>query len=155
MRVCSTSDATQRRHNRRTTFPTNPVRSASRISRGLHHQNSRRRLSLSAVRTVVVSCGGGPCPVQAESFQMAYQFPPDVDQLVKERMALGVYTSEDEVLRDALGALEQLEQERLARWDERNRLAIKQSKQGLSRTLDDQRVLASLRERLAREGILE
>jgi Arc/MetJ-type ribon-helix-helix transcriptional regulator len=86
---------------------------------------------------------------------MAYQFPPDVDQLVKERMALGVYTSEDEVLRDALGALEQLEQERLARWDERNRLAIKQSKQGLSRTLDDQRVLASLRERLAREGILE
>ena len=86
---------------------------------------------------------------------MAYQFPADVEQLIKERMALGVYSSEDEVLRDALGALEQLEQERLARWDERNRLAIEQSEQGLSRPLDDKRVLARLRERLAREGILE
>jgi len=85
---------------------------------------------------------------------VAYQIPSDVEQLIKERMALGVYASEDEVLRDALEALEQLEQERLARWDERNRLAIEQSKQGLSRPLDDQRVLARLRERLAREGIL-
>jgi Arc/MetJ-type ribon-helix-helix transcriptional regulator len=36
---------------------------------------------------------------------MAYQFPPDVEKLVKERMAAGGYTSEDEVLRDALEAL--------------------------------------------------
>ena len=86
---------------------------------------------------------------------MAYQFPADVEQLIKQRMALGVYTSEDEVLRDALGALEQLEQQRLARWDERNRLAAEQSQQGLSRPLDDQRVLARLRERLAQEGVLE
>jgi len=86
---------------------------------------------------------------------MAYQFPADVERLIKERMALGVYTSEDEVLRDALGALEQLEQERIARWDERNRLALEQSQQGLSRPLDDQRVLARLRERLAQEGVFE
>lgn len=33
---------------------------------------------------------------------MAYQFPADVEQLIKQRMALGVCTSEDEVLRDAL-----------------------------------------------------
>ncbi len=93
--------------------------------------------------------------MQPESFSVAYQFPADIDQLIKERIALGAYTSEDEVLRDALRALEQLEQERLARWDERNRLAIEQSKQGLSRPLDDLRVLARLRERLAREEILE
>ncbi len=86
---------------------------------------------------------------------MAYHFPADVEQLIKERMALGVYSSEDEVLRDALGALEQLEQERLARWEERNRLAVEQSKQGHARPLDDERVLARLRERLAQEGILE
>jgi Arc/MetJ-type ribon-helix-helix transcriptional regulator len=86
---------------------------------------------------------------------LAYQFPADVEQLIKQRMALGVYTSEDEVLRDALGALEQLEHQRLARWDERNRLAAEQSQQGLSRPLDDERVLARLRERLAQEGVLE
>jgi Arc/MetJ-type ribon-helix-helix transcriptional regulator len=39
---------------------------------------------------------------------MAYQFPPDVDQLLKERMATGGYTSEDDVLRDALRALEEM-----------------------------------------------
>ncbi len=84
---------------------------------------------------------------------MTYQFPADVEQLIKQRMALGVYASEDEVLRDALGALEQREQERIARWDERNRLAVEQSRQGLSRPLDDEKVLARLRERLANEGI--
>jgi Arc/MetJ-type ribon-helix-helix transcriptional regulator len=84
---------------------------------------------------------------------MTYQFPSDVEQLIKQRMALGIYASEDEVLRDALGALEQREQERIVRWDERNRLAVEQSKQGLSRALDDDQVLARLRDRLANEGI--
>ena len=84
---------------------------------------------------------------------MTYQFPADVELLIKQRMALGIYASEDELLRDALGALEQREQERLARWDERNRLAVEQSRQGLSRPLDDEKVLARLRERLANEGI--
>ncbi|MBI2827541.1 MAG: hypothetical protein HYX69_22940 [Planctomycetia bacterium] len=39
---------------------------------------------------------------------MSYQFPPDVDQLVKDRMAHGGYLSEDDVLRDALRALEEI-----------------------------------------------
>ena len=86
---------------------------------------------------------------------MAYQVPADVEQLIKQRMASGAYSSEDDVLRDALESLELREQERLARWDERNHLAIKQSNQGLSRPLDDQQVLSRLRARLAREGILE
>jgi hypothetical protein len=33
---------------------------------------------------------------------MSYQFPPDVDQLVKEQMGLGQYSSEDDLLCDAL-----------------------------------------------------
>ena len=36
---------------------------------------------------------------------MVYPFPPDVDQLMRERMASGLYKSEDDVLRDALDAL--------------------------------------------------
>jgi Arc/MetJ-type ribon-helix-helix transcriptional regulator len=33
---------------------------------------------------------------------MAYQFPPDLDELVREQMASGNYDSEDDLLRDAL-----------------------------------------------------
>ena len=36
---------------------------------------------------------------------MAYPFPPDVKELVDERLATGQYRSEDDVLRDALQAL--------------------------------------------------
>ena len=42
---------------------------------------------------------------------MAYQFPPDVDELVKERMASGKYASEDELLREALQALSEAEED--------------------------------------------
>lgn len=86
---------------------------------------------------------------------MAYQFPPDVEERIKRHMESGAYASEDEVLRDAMGALDQLEVDKIARWHERNQLASEQSKQGLSRPLDDDKVLARLRERLAKEGILD
>ncbi len=33
---------------------------------------------------------------------MSYQFPPDVEKLVRDHMATGAYASEDEVLREAL-----------------------------------------------------
>jgi len=36
---------------------------------------------------------------------MDYQFPPNIDRLVKEQMASGAYESEDDVLADALRAL--------------------------------------------------
>jgi putative addiction module CopG family antidote len=36
---------------------------------------------------------------------MAYQFPPDVQRLVREQMASGKYQSEDDVLREALESL--------------------------------------------------
>ena len=42
---------------------------------------------------------------------MAYQFPPDVDKLVRERMATGNYASEDELLRNALLALSEEEED--------------------------------------------
>ncbi|MBI3468670.1 MAG: type II toxin-antitoxin system ParD family antitoxin [Planctomycetes bacterium] len=43
---------------------------------------------------------------------MSYPFPSDVQQLVAEQMAAGGYRSEDDVLRDALRALSE-EQEDL------------------------------------------
>lgn len=69
-------------------------------------------------------------------------------------MSDGRYQSEDDVLREAMDALDQLEQDKLIRWDERNRLAIRQSQNGLSKPLDDEAVLDRLRERLAKEGIV-
>ena len=86
---------------------------------------------------------------------MNYQFPPDIEERLKARMSDGRYQTEDEVLREAMDALDQLEQDKLTRWDERNRIAMQQSRQGLSRPLDDEAVLDRLRERLAREGIVD
>ena len=42
---------------------------------------------------------------------MPYPFPPDLDQLVKERMASGIYDSEEDLIRCALLALEHEEED--------------------------------------------
>ena len=42
---------------------------------------------------------------------MTYAFPPDVEQLVAKRMATGGYATEDDVLRDALRALAEEEED--------------------------------------------
>jgi len=84
---------------------------------------------------------------------MIRQIPTDIQERLQARLAEGAYQSEDEILRDAMDALDQIEAERVTRWNERNRLAGEQSQQGLSKPLDDQKVLMRLRERLAREGI--
>jgi putative addiction module CopG family antidote len=36
---------------------------------------------------------------------MAYQFPPDLHELIQKQMATGEYGTEDDVLRDALRSL--------------------------------------------------
>lgn len=38
---------------------------------------------------------------------MVYEFPPDLAKAVREQMAAGEYSSEDDLLRDALQALEE------------------------------------------------
>jgi len=45
---------------------------------------------------------------------MPYQFPPDVDELVRGRMASGNYATEDELLKEALLALTEQEGDLLA-----------------------------------------
>ena len=45
---------------------------------------------------------------------MAYQFPPEVDDLIRKQMATGLYASEGQLLLDALRALETEKEEWLA-----------------------------------------
>lgn len=45
---------------------------------------------------------------------MTYPFPPDLQQMVSARLAQGAYQSEDDVLRSALEALEEREEDLLA-----------------------------------------
>lgn len=85
---------------------------------------------------------------------MQYDLPTDITSRLELHLATGGYGSPDEVLRSAMDALDLVEQEKALRWQERNRLAIEQSEQGLSRPLDDETVLGRLRARLAAEGIV-
>ena len=84
-----------------------------------------------------------------------YEFPTDIQERLKARMDGGDYDSEVDVIREAMDALDQLEQDKLARWHLRNKLSIEQSKLGLSKPLNDEQVLGRLRKRLAEEGIVE
>lgn len=86
---------------------------------------------------------------------MPYQLPPDLDHRVQAYLSAGGFQNEGDVLHSALDALEERENEKLRRWHEGNRIAIEQSRLGLSKPLDDDAVLARLRARLAQEGILE
>ncbi len=52
----------------------------------------------------------------------------------------------------ALQLLGQREEDVLKNWDEKNRVAMKQSQQGLSKPLDDEAVVGRMRSRLAQEG---
>ena len=71
---------------------------------------------------------------------MAYQFPADLDHLVRQQMAAGNYRSEDELLRDALHALEAHRQMVVS--DDPEVLAgirrgLDEMKQGLGRPFED------------------
>jgi len=85
---------------------------------------------------------------------MAYELPTDIRDRVNAWLDLGVYQNEDDVIREAMDALDQIEQDKRTRWHERNRLAALQSCQGLSKPLNDQKILKRLRERLTKAAIL-
>lgn len=84
---------------------------------------------------------------------MNLTLPADITQRLQACVARGSHQSEEEVLRDALDALEQREQQKLASWHDGNAIAMDQSRQGLSQPLDDDAVVARLRQRLAAAGI--
>jgi Arc/MetJ-type ribon-helix-helix transcriptional regulator len=83
---------------------------------------------------------------------MTYQFPADVEKLVKEQMAASGYHSEDELLRDALRVLQELksrQEELLADI----RVGVDQADQGLARPLDVKALIDRCTLKLAEEGI--
>ncbi len=84
---------------------------------------------------------------------MNFPLPSDISQRLQACMARGSHQSEEEVLRDALDALEQREQQKLASWHAGNAIAMDQSRHGLSQPLDDDAVVERLRQRLAAAGI--
>lgn len=83
---------------------------------------------------------------------MAYQFPPDVAQLVSEQMTSSGYSSEDDVLRHALLVFREVKvrQEQLLA-DVRK--GIEQADQGLARPLDIEALIDRCSQKLAEEGI--
>ncbi len=78
-----------------------------------------------------------------------YQFPPDLQQWVDARLSAGVYQSPDDLLREAMHALDELDREKLRLFQEGNRIAIEQSRLGLSKPLDLAAVLERVEQRVA------
>ena len=83
---------------------------------------------------------------------MHYEFPPDLQQRVQARLCDGTYQSEDDLLRDAMNALDDLDREKLRLFQEGNRVAMEQSRLGLSKPLDLNAVLQRVEDRVAAEG---
>jgi Arc/MetJ-type ribon-helix-helix transcriptional regulator len=86
---------------------------------------------------------------------MEHQLSADLDGRVQRYLSSGGFRNVDEVLHNALDALDEREQEKLRRWNLGNQIASEQSRQGLSKPLDDAAVLARLHARLANEGITD
>ena len=83
---------------------------------------------------------------------MHYEFPPDLRQRVLARLADGSYQTEDELLRDAMNAIDDLDREKLRLFHARNLVAAEQSRLGLSTPLDLDAILSRIEDRVATEG---
>ena len=81
-----------------------------------------------------------------------YQFPPDVQQWVDARLSAGGYQSPDDLLREAMHALDELDREKLRLFQEGNRIAMEQSRLGLSKPLDLAAMLERVERRVAADG---
>ena len=83
---------------------------------------------------------------------MHYQFPPDLQQRVQARLSDGSYESEEDLLRDAMNALDELDREKLRLFQEGNRIALEQSRLGISKPLDLGALLQRVEDRFAADG---
>lgn len=75
--------------------------------------------------------------------------PLDLADRIRARVEDGSYACEADVIRDAIDALDEFELARVAKWEERNALAVEQSRLGLSKPLDRERLLADLKKRFS------
>ncbi len=82
---------------------------------------------------------------------MSYSFPPELSRLVQEKMSRGQYESEDDLLVDAIHALDDLSaQHEQLRAEIRGRLV--KTGQGHSKPLDREAFKAEARRRLSEES---
>ena len=84
---------------------------------------------------------------------MSYQLPPDIEKRVRAQMDSSGVASEDDVLRAAMDALEQLDEIKLRRWHAGNGLTLKQSGAGLSMPLDFEAVLGRVEVRFVQQRL--
>ncbi|QDU77145.1 hypothetical protein Pan97_42070 [Bremerella volcania] len=68
---------------------------------------------------------------------MNQQIPPDIQERIAARIAKGQFSSEVDVLRRAMDALDQLEEEKLRQWHERHQRAIEEAECGEARPIDE------------------
>ena len=84
---------------------------------------------------------------------MSIDIPSDYADIIQQAVASGAYASPEAALRHALDlfAAEQAKEEgsKLEQWNSRNDESISQSKQGLSKPLDEAAVAERLNARLA------
>ena len=80
---------------------------------------------------------------------MSHAFSPDLDRVIRERMATGMYATQDELLLDALHALDELEQRHRELREEVQARVAKAGK-GLSAPLDIEALKAEARQQLHR-----
>ena len=85
---------------------------------------------------------------------MSHVIPTNIQQRIEALMASGEYDNEDVILEQAIDALawRRREEEKLQRWNERNRQAVDESRQGLSKPLDLEAVLNRVETRVAADG---
>ena len=85
---------------------------------------------------------------------MSHVIPTNIQQRIEALMASGEYENEDVVLEQEIDALawRRREEEKLRRWNERNRQAVDESRRGLSKPLDLEAVLNRVETRVAEDG---
>ena len=88
--------------------------------------------------------------VSKQRAAMQINLPDDIANLARQQAAAaGFPDAIDEYVVHLLTSGDLAEQSKLKRWNERNKAAIEQSQQGLSRPLDDDQVIGRLKARLA------
>jgi Arc/MetJ-type ribon-helix-helix transcriptional regulator len=83
----------------------------------------------------------------------SYHLPPDIDERLSAHVASGAYQTQDDVLREALDALEQRERAKLEEWHRKNAIAIEQSLTETSQPLDLDAILERVEARIAKHTI--
>ncbi len=85
---------------------------------------------------------------------MSHIIPANIQHRLETLMASGEYENENAILEQAIDALawRRREEEKLRRWNERNRRTIDESQQGLSKQIDLEAVLNRVETRVANDG---